>query len=76
MRVPDQQFIKNLCEDLKHWEELLNQVAEKFTGETLLSREDELYNMNRQVDEWTDVALKVLLVFLLCYCFRVLVAVC
>ena len=28
-------------------------------GETLLSREDELYRMNKQVDNWTDVALKV-----------------
>jgi len=48
-----------LFEDFKSWEETLNQEAEHFTGETLLSREDELYQMNRQVDGWTDVALKV-----------------
>lgn len=59
MRPPDKQFIKSLFEDLKSWEEVLNQEAEHFTGETLLSREDELYQMNRQVDGWTDVALKV-----------------
>ena len=59
MRVPDEQFIKSLFEDFKSWEETLNQEAEHFTGETLLSREDELYQMNRQVDGWTDVALKV-----------------
>lgn len=59
VRPPDEQFIKNLSEDLKSWEETLNQEAEHFTGETLLSREDELYQMNREVDGWTDVALKV-----------------
>ncbi|KAJ7337274.1 Axonemal dynein light chain domain-containing protein 1 [Desmophyllum pertusum] len=59
VRPPDEQFIKSLFEDLKSWEETLNQEAEHFTGETLLSREDELYQMNRQVDGWTDVALKV-----------------
>ena len=59
MRPPDQQFIKSLFEDFKSWEETLNQEAEHFTGETLLSREDELYQMNKQVDGWTDVALKV-----------------
>ena len=59
VRPPDEQFIKNLSEDLKSWEETLNQEAEHFTGETLLSCEDELYQMNREVDGWTDVALKV-----------------
>ena len=59
MKVPDEQFIRGLCEDLKLWEDVLNHVAERFTGETLLSREDELDRMNRQVDGWTDVALKV-----------------
>ena len=59
MRPPDGQFMKNLFEDLKSWEETLNQEAEHFTGETLLSREEELYHMNKEVDGWTDVALKV-----------------
>lgn len=59
VRPPDEQFIKNLFEDLKSWEETLNQEAEHFTGETLLSREEELYQMNKEVDGWTDVALKV-----------------
>jgi len=48
-----------LFEDLKSWEETLNQEAEHFTGETLLSCEEELHQMNREVDGWTDVALKV-----------------
>ena len=60
VRPPDQQFIKNLFEDLKSWEETLNQEAELFTGETLLSREEELHQMNKEVDYWTDVALKVI----------------
>lgn len=59
VRPPDEQFIKNLFEDLKSWEETLNQEAEYFTGETLLSREEELHQMNKEVDKWTDVALKV-----------------
>lgn len=59
VRPPDGQLIKNLFEDLKTWEETLNQEAEHFTGETLLSREEELYQMNKEVDGWTDVALKV-----------------
>lgn len=59
VRPPDQQFIKNLFEDLKSWEETLNQEAELFTGETLLSREEELHQMNKEVDYWTDVALKI-----------------
>lgn len=59
VRPPDEQFIKNLFVDLRSWEGTLNQEAEHFTGETLLSREDELNQMNRQVDGWTDVALKV-----------------
>ena len=59
VRPPDGQLTKNLFEDLKTWEETLNQEAERFTGETLLSREEELYQMNKEVDGWTDVALKV-----------------
>lgn len=59
VRPPDQQFIKNLFEDLKSWEETLNQEAEHFTGETLLTREEELLHMSKEVDGWTDVALKV-----------------
>ena len=59
VRPPDGQLTKNLFEDLKTWEETLNQEAEHFTGETLLSREEELYQMNKEVDGWTDVALKV-----------------
>ena len=59
VRPPNEHLIKNLFEDLKTWEETLNQEAEHFTGETLLSREEELYQMNKEVDGWTDVALRV-----------------
>ncbi|EDO47152.1 predicted protein, partial [Nematostella vectensis] len=57
--IPSQKFISDLSEDMKAWEEVFNQEAERFTGEVLLAREDELYHMNKQVDKWTDVALKV-----------------
>ena len=59
VRPPDQQFIKRLYEDFKSWEGALNEEAELFTGETLLAREEELHQMNKEVDCWTDVAVKV-----------------
>ncbi|XP_067017246.1 axonemal dynein light chain domain-containing protein 1-like isoform X2 [Acropora muricata] len=59
VRPPDQQFIKRLYEDFKSWEGALNEEAELFTGETLLAREEELHLMNKEVDCWTDVAVKI-----------------
>jgi len=56
---PNRQFIAKLHQELKTWEETFNEEAERFTGEVLLSREDELIKMNEQVDKWTDVAMKV-----------------
>lgn len=41
------------------WEDMCNKEAEKFVGGNLLSCQDQLYNLYKKVEAWTDVAHKV-----------------
>lgn len=51
--------VQTLFDVLKSWEEVFNIEAERFTGDTLLSCEDDLLQLNNCIDNWVEVALKI-----------------
>ena len=56
---PEKPTIAKLYGDMKHWEEVFNSEIERFSGDILLSCEDDLLKMNATVDDWSEVALKI-----------------
>lgn len=56
---PVKQTIARLYDDMKRWEEVFNMEIERFSGDVLLSCEDDLLKMNAMVDSWNEVALKI-----------------
>ena len=44
---------------MKKWEEVFNNETERFSGDVLLSCEDDMVNMNKMVDSWSDIANKI-----------------
>ncbi len=44
---------------MKRWEEVINSEIERFSGDVLLSCEDDLIKMSKMVDDWSDVASKI-----------------
>lgn len=51
--------IEKLFDTLKSWEDIFNQELERFTGDVLLSCEDDLLKLNNCMDNWIDVSFKV-----------------
>ena len=51
--------IHSLFNVLKSWEEIFNSEAERFTGDILLSCEDDLLQLSTCVDLWTESAVKI-----------------
>ena len=56
---PETSTISKLCENMKQWDEIFTTEIERFSGDVLLSSEDDLLKMTRLVDDWTDVASKI-----------------
>ncbi|XP_065068274.1 axonemal dynein light chain domain-containing protein 1-like isoform X3 [Rhopilema esculentum] len=56
---PEKDVVTKLHEDMKRWEEVFNSEVERFSGDVLLSSEDDLVKMNRFMDSWSEVALKI-----------------
>ncbi|XP_021363514.1 axonemal dynein light chain domain-containing protein 1-like isoform X7 [Mizuhopecten yessoensis] len=48
-----------LLNDIRKWEDVLGRESEKFGGDTLLNGQEQLMVIRRQMDGWTDNALKV-----------------
>lgn len=59
VHTPARPTIAKLYEDMKHWEEVFNSEVERFSGDVLLSCEDDLLKMNDMVDNWSGTALKI-----------------
>ena len=51
--------IEKLFDTLASWEDIFNQELERFTGDVLLSCEDDLLKLNNCMDNWIDVSFKV-----------------
>nr|XP_006825300.1 PREDICTED: axonemal dynein light chain domain-containing protein 1-like [Saccoglossus kowalevskii] len=56
---PDRETIGKLFQDMRFWEETINKEVEKFGGDVLLSFEESMYHINKQMEGWTETALKV-----------------
>ena len=59
VQLPERSTIAKLHNDMKNWEEIFNFEVERFSGEILLSCEDNLIQMNTAVDSWNEVALTI-----------------
>ena len=55
----DKGNVQELFNVLKTWEEMFNSEAERFTGDALLSCEDDLLQLNTCVDLWVESAMKI-----------------
>lgn len=51
--------MQDLFDILKSWEEIFTSEAERFTGDILLSCEDDLLQLNTCVDLWIETAMKI-----------------
>ncbi|XP_039257089.2 axonemal dynein light chain domain-containing protein 1-like [Styela clava] len=59
IKLPPSDLIESLQVDIAHWEEQLSENSERFGGDTLLSNQEQLIKMGKEVDSWTDVAITV-----------------
>lgn len=58
LHTPDH-LVPELSESFKKWEELISKDGERFGGDMLLSNQETLNEMKREVLAWTDMALTV-----------------
>ncbi|XP_033119171.1 axonemal dynein light chain domain-containing protein 1-like isoform X2 [Anneissia japonica] len=58
-KAPSKEVIRQLYEDLRHWEENLNKEVERFGGDVLLGHEESMYMISKQTEQWTEIAIKV-----------------
>ncbi|PIK62067.1 putative axonemal dynein light chain domain-containing protein 1 [Apostichopus japonicus] len=59
INAPSTEMIQSLYDDMRTWQQVLNKEVEKFGGDVLLTREDSLEQVQKQVDVWTETALQV-----------------
>ncbi|XP_077986638.1 axonemal dynein light chain domain-containing protein 1-like isoform X2 [Glandiceps talaboti] len=59
VRPPEREVVEKLYEDIRFWEETINKEVEKFGGDVLLSFEESMYQIHKQMEGWTETALKI-----------------
>ncbi|XP_076455039.1 axonemal dynein light chain domain-containing protein 1-like isoform X2 [Babylonia areolata] len=59
VKPPDKEKMQELQADFRAWEKVLSKEAEVFGGDLLLSNQDELSQIRKEMEGWTDNALKV-----------------
>ncbi|KAK3088891.1 hypothetical protein FSP39_025040 [Pinctada imbricata] len=59
MKSPGEETLTKFLEEMRKWLEVLSKETEKFGGDTLLNGQDQLTLIRKQMDGWTDNALKV-----------------
>ncbi|XP_033732804.1 axonemal dynein light chain domain-containing protein 1-like isoform X2 [Pecten maximus] len=59
IKAPEDDRLQMLLQDIRKWEDVLGRESEKFGGDTLLNGQEQLMVIRRQMDGWTDNALKV-----------------
>ncbi|KAK7095467.1 axonemal dynein light chain domain-containing protein 1-like [Littorina saxatilis] len=59
VKPPDKEKMVELQNDFRAWEKILSKEAEFFGGDLLLSKQDELAQIRKEMEGWTDNALKV-----------------
>lgn len=58
VRKPDEHKMKELLADMRSWEKSLSKEADLFGGDLLLSNQEELSHIRKEMEGWTDNALK------------------
>lgn len=56
---PPDHLISSLSDSFKEWEEIISKNGERFGGDMLLSNQETLNDMKREVVAWTEIALVV-----------------
>lgn len=59
IKAPEDDRLRMLLDDIRKWEDVLGRESEKFGGDILLNGQEQLMVIRRQMDGWTDNALKV-----------------
>merc|ERR1719242_1366078 len=59
IKKPDEEFVKTLLSAIKTWDEGVIKETDIYGGDSLLSNQEELANIRREMEGWTDNALKV-----------------
>nr|KAG5700478.1 hypothetical protein BaRGS_013965 [Batillaria attramentaria] len=59
VKAPDTGKMRSLKADMAQWEEMLSKESDVFGGDMLLSNQEELSQIRKEMEGWTDNALKV-----------------
>ena len=59
VHAPTKDVALKLFDNVKSWEEVFNYEVERFSGDALLSCEDDLVNLNKFVDNWIDIGSRI-----------------
>ena len=49
VHAPERAWLQQLWREMRRWQEMLNEQSDHFSGDTLLSRQEELKNINTLV---------------------------
>ena len=55
-QCPNESQMEKLFSDIKVWQDIVNQEAENFTGDSLLNRQEELSSLTSLMEQWTEVS--------------------
>ena len=58
VQLPNRKKVERLWNDLKIWQNVINEEAEHFTGDILINSQDELKSLTSLVQKWTEVSLQ------------------
>lgn len=59
IRLPSTDFVESLQADISRWESIIGDDSERFGGDVLLSNQELLIKMAKEVEEWTDIGITV-----------------
>ncbi|XP_059177935.1 axonemal dynein light chain domain-containing protein 1-like isoform X2 [Physella acuta] len=59
VKKPDEEYVHSLVGIVKKWDDLIIKETEMYGGDNLLNTQDELSRIQREMEGWTDCALKV-----------------
>ncbi|XP_012942468.1 axonemal dynein light chain domain-containing protein 1 isoform X2 [Aplysia californica] len=59
IKKPEDDFARNLVGSIKSWDEAIIRETDVFGGDSLLNNQEELSHIRREMEGWTDNALKV-----------------
>ena len=58
VQAPPKKVIERLLSDVKHWQDVVNEEAENFTGDILIGRQEEIKSLSSLMESWTEVSVQ------------------